>query len=321
MLKKIIVFSFSILLCSFLFSKIYTVDELLKLVEAKAHYNYVERNITPLSSFSVSSKINVFPFDSIEQTRNWDFRLTFFDSLSFFSSVDYESKKLYLENGIEWSFINERDSKEVLKAVISRKIELVNAYFDLIKLRVNINRLKNSIDQTDNMWNTTLPIEYGLSRIQENYLLDKIKWICGAEDVEVSELNPNISSLDLNLSSILNAVVYLNSPERKPPELSVVFSVSHHDITQPRLNAGFNFTWENTTEPKNEESIESLLETKKLFSQFEYLKDMLESYNKNLSNLQKGSPEYQNVRKIIEDYTIEVYRLYYQLKILEEISK
>jgi len=319
--RKIIIFSFVSILCSFAFSKIYTIDELLKLVERNVHYSYIERNIVPLNSFSVSSKAVVFPFGSSEQTGNWNFRLRFFDSLSFFSNVDYESKKFYFENGIEWSFISKRDSKEVLRVVVSKKIEFVNAYFDLMKLRISINRLKDSIDQTNNMWSTTLPIDYGLSRIQENYLLNRIESMCGVDDIEIPELNMDVSSLNLDFNSILNTVVYLNNPDKNPPELSLVFSVSHHDITQPRLNAGFNFTWENTTEPKNEESIESLLETKKLFSQFEYLKDMLESYNKNLSNLQKGSPEYQNVRKIIEDYTIEVYRLYYQLKILEEISK
>jgi len=317
--KLIIIFFFIFAFSTVSLSRSYTIDELLKLLERNVQYDYLEKEIVPVNFFSSSSKMGIFPLNDQNQTGEWNFKLTFLKSLSFFSNLEYHSKKFYFENGIEWSLFNNNDSKDMLKTTISKKLELINVYFNLLKIEISVKRLKDSIDKTDNMWNTTLPIDYGLSRIEENYLFSRIKSMCGiTEDFEISIPKAEISSLKLNLGSILNAVVYLNSPEKKKPKLSVIFSISQISPKTSRLNAGFNFVWENA-KMENDNLSGETSKIKKLYSQFEYLKDVLKSYRLNLSRLENNSIEYHNVRRILEDYTIETYRLYYQLKILEEI--
>lgn len=304
-----------------IFSKIYTLEDLLKFAEINVQYSYMERELVPVDSLKVSSKIDVFPLN--DPTSEWNFKLSFFNSLDFFSDVDYYSKKFDFESGIKWSLISRERSKEILKILVNKKIEVINIYFDLLKTRKKIERLKDAIDKTDNMWNSTLPIDYGLSRIEENYLIEKLKMVCGITgDLEISPPTSDVSSLDLNMNSILNTVIYLNKQQKESPELSLVFSLSNNHVNSdfPRLSTGFEFSWENSVPEQNDLSGE-VLRVRRLYSQFEYLKDMLGSYQKNLSTLKKDSLEYDNVLKIIEDYTLESFRLYYQLKILEEIAE
>jgi len=305
----------------FIFSKSYTIEELLKLAEVNAQYTHLERKIIPINDFQIYSKLGFLPFENPMGELN--FKISFFDSLHFFSNLEYYSPNLGFESGVEWDLLKKDNQKDILRDIISKKLEVVDAYFNILRIRNNIKRLKKSIDQSKNMWNSTIPIDYGLSRIEENYLIERLKIMCGIGDkLEFVTPKTDISSLNLNLNSVLNTVIYLNKQEKNPPEISVVFSLSGDCVNSdlPRLNAGFKFNWDNT-ELEQDNLTEEILKVRKLYSQFEYLKDMLQSYQKNLSILKKDSPEYRNVVKIIEDYTVESYRLYYQLKILEEIGR
>ena len=308
-------FLFMILPNSTCFMRVYHLDELLKRYRIMMKYRKLISEEKIVTGFDVDSSLGLIPLENIGGSIG--VKVEFLDSLDVFLDVENLEKMKF---GVSWNVMKHGsayDDKEFMRRIIEGEIEIVNIYFNYLETKEKVIKLKESLEKSDVTWKTTAPVDYGLLRIELQNMKDRLKTMCGLsakEELEIVVPEENIFELSIDLNKVLDAVYVLYSPPNLDMDLDLKAFLSR-ESEDMRLNVGFDLSWsENLDFERSNWRYFAGLEmdkVKKLYSQMEFLKKVLKDY--------KSKDE--NTEAIFRHYSLEIMRLYNQLKIMEEMVK
>ena len=315
-MRRIFAFLIVILLGFVSVAKVYQLDDLLKRYRAMMKYRKLISEQKIVTGFDADSSVGLIPLDEIEGSVGM--KVEFLDSLELF--LDMESVN-ELDFGLSWKIIKRGSNlkeKEFLRRVVEGEIEVVNIYFNYLEMKNKLARLKESLEKSEVAWETTMPVDYGLLKIELQNMKDRLKTMCGIPEKEEIDLEiPKVEIFDLviNLDEVLKAIYVLYSPPNFDPDLNVKAFLSKENGDM-RFNLGFDISWsENLDFESSNWKYFAELEmdkVKKLYSQMEFLKKVLKDY------VEKDD---KNSQEIFNHYSLEVMRLYNQLKVMEDIVR
>ncbi len=316
-MRKVILFPlFLIALHLVFFPKVYQLDELLRRHRIVMKYRKILSEQKIVTGFDVDSSLGLIPLEKIDGSA--EMKVEFLDSLEVFFNMENLDN---LDFGVSWGILkrgtNEKE-KEFMRGTIEGEIEIVNLFFNYLETKVKLERLKKGLEGSERAWETSMPIDYGLLKIEMKNMKERLKTMCGLspkEELEIITPDVNVFDLDVDLDKVLSAVYLLYSPPSFDVDLDLKAFLSKENDDM-RFNLGFSFSWSDNPdfESSNWKYFAELEMNKvrKLYSQMEFLKKVLKDYE---------NKKDENSTAIFKHYSLEIMRLYNQLKIMEEIVK